>query len=330
MEGVKNCVYRFLNKDDEVIYIGKARNLKNRLYNHKHLPKECYAERTTIEYVEFETEDDMDFAERYYIPKYKPKYNYIYGSRDLNVVVHDFDKQEWKLYDSTDFVKKYNETIESLNEKIERLKIKLEILSEEEGWLLTNKKGKVDPSIYFKNSVKKELINQIRSRKEEVESELLVKKQQRFELITGKVKEDFIEYEYQSMIENETYSKEETFDLLYIKARSELYNEAVQTVLNDDGYSLTQLFVRASGFFTYNGLEETSHWLKWRDGEELTTNSVRSELAYQAIKEVEEQLEASFGSFTEVLRRVDKQEGQKIENELVIPTAEVFKVLSDK
>lgn len=327
---MKNCVYRFLNKDDEVIYIGKAKNLKNRLHNHKHLPKECYEERVTIEYIEFKTEDDMDFAERYFIPKYKPKYNYIYATRDLSVVVRDFDKQQWKLYDSTDFVKKYNETIESLNEKIERLKIKLEMLSEEEGWLLTNKEGKVEPSIYFKNSVKKELINQIRSRKKEVESELLIKKQQRFELITGKTKEDFLEHEYQYMIENETYSKEETFDLLYIKVRSELYNEVVQTVLNDREYSLTKLFVRAAGFFTYNGLEETSHWLKWRDGEEIITNGVRSELAYQAIKEVEEQLEASFGSFAEVLRRVDKQDGQKIENELVIPTAEVFKVLHDK
>ena len=28
---MKNCVYRFLNKDNEIIYVGKAKNLKNRL-----------------------------------------------------------------------------------------------------------------------------------------------------------------------------------------------------------------------------------------------------------------------------------------------------------
>lgn len=84
---MKNCVYRFLNQEGEIIYIGKAKNLKNRLYNHKHLPKDCYEERATVEYVAFETEDDMDFAERYYIPKYKPKYNYIYADSNLRVSV---------------------------------------------------------------------------------------------------------------------------------------------------------------------------------------------------------------------------------------------------
>ena len=327
---MKNCVYRFLNQEGEIIYVGKAKNLKNRLNNHKHLPKHCYEERATIEYVAFETEDDMDFAERYYIPKYKPKYNYIYAERDLRVSVRELDKQKWELYESTDFFRKYNETIESLNEKIERLKIKLEILNEEEGWLLKSEDGALDASIYFKDKSKREMINQVRLRKEEVISELFQKKEQRFELITGKTKEDYNEREFQIMIENETYSQEETFDLLYIKARGVLYEDVKESVLTCCEYSLTKVFEKAAGIFTYNLLDETTHWLKWRGGDALLTNTVRLELAYQAIEEVESELEVQFGAFKEVLRRVDERLGQSPLNEFIVPKAEVFKVLVDE
>lgn len=322
-------MYRFLNQEGDVIYIGKAKDLKNRLHSHRHLPKACYEERVTIEYVEFETEDDMDLAERYYVPKYKPKYNYIYAERDLRVSLRELDKRQWGLYESTDFLRKYNETIESLTEKIERLKVKVEILNEEEGWFLKNEDGLVDASIYFKDPVKKEMINQIRLRKEEVIAELFQKKEQRFELITGKTKEDYNEREFQIMIENETYSQEETFDLLYIKARGVLYEDVKESVLTCCEYSLTKVFEKAAGIFTYNLLDETTHWLKWRGGDALLTNTVRSELAYQVIREVESQLEGQFGAFKEVLRRVDEQLGENASDDFIVPQAEVFKVLSD-
>lgn len=170
----------------------------------------------------------------------------------------------WELYESTDFFRKYNETIESLNEKIERLKIKLEVLNEEEGWLLKNEDGVVDASTYFKDEAKREMINQIRLRKEEVVSELFQKKEQRFELMTGKTKEDFSEYDFRVMIENETYSQEETFDLLYIKTKGVLYEEIKESVLARHEYSLSKLFEKAAGYFTYSLVDEASHWLKWR------------------------------------------------------------------
>jgi excinuclease UvrABC nuclease subunit len=71
---MRNCVYRFLNKDNKVIYVGKAKDLKSRILNHKHLSEECYKERNKVEYVRFVSEDDMDFAERYYIMKF----NYVF------------------------------------------------------------------------------------------------------------------------------------------------------------------------------------------------------------------------------------------------------------
>ena len=94
---VNNCVYRFLNELDEVIYVGKAKNLKNRLGSHTHLPPECYEERQKIEYVVFETEADMDFAERYYISKYKPKFNVAMAERDITINTFELDTKVWLL-----------------------------------------------------------------------------------------------------------------------------------------------------------------------------------------------------------------------------------------
>ena len=41
---MKNCVYRFINKENEIIYIGKSKNLEKRLKGHDHLPNKCYEE----------------------------------------------------------------------------------------------------------------------------------------------------------------------------------------------------------------------------------------------------------------------------------------------
>ena len=95
---MRNCVYRFLNKDNEVIYVGKAKNLKSRINNHNHLPKECYQERDHIEYIRFKSEADMNFAERYFIMKLNPKYNTILADKDFNINSFELDEKEWCLY----------------------------------------------------------------------------------------------------------------------------------------------------------------------------------------------------------------------------------------
>lgn len=92
---MRNCIYRFLNKDNEIIYIGKAVNLTQRMRCHNHLPKSCYEERVTVEFIEFDTDDEMDFAERYYIAKYKPKYNKVYINKIINISIHEFDNKTW-------------------------------------------------------------------------------------------------------------------------------------------------------------------------------------------------------------------------------------------
>ena len=39
---MKNCIYKFIGENREILYIGKAHSLKHRLNTHTHLPSECY------------------------------------------------------------------------------------------------------------------------------------------------------------------------------------------------------------------------------------------------------------------------------------------------
>ena len=73
------CVYRFKNKENEIIYVGKTKDLKQRLRSHfgkqGHLPKKCYKEVRKVEFLTFEKESLMGIKELYYISKFQPKYN---------------------------------------------------------------------------------------------------------------------------------------------------------------------------------------------------------------------------------------------------------------
>ena len=92
------CVYRFLNKDGEIIYVGKTQNLHSRVSGHSHLPKACYEESVKIEFCEFNTEYDMDFAERYFIPKYNPMYNTMLAEKELTLKIEVLDNMNWCEY----------------------------------------------------------------------------------------------------------------------------------------------------------------------------------------------------------------------------------------
>lgn len=129
---MKNCVYRFLNKDNEIIYIGKAKNLSARLSTHTHLPKECYDEKVEVEYIEFKTEDDMGFAERYYIMKFNPKYNTILSDKDFNLKSIDLDIKVWKKYSEKE-IRDINfceevESLESLMNELKEVQIRIDTL----------------------------------------------------------------------------------------------------------------------------------------------------------------------------------------------------------
>lgn len=96
---MKNCVYRFLDKDGNLLYIGKAKNLEERIRNHNHLPRECYNKRKTIEYVEFPTAEDMNIVERVLIAMLKPPYNTDLKQNDITIHVMELTNLNWRTYD---------------------------------------------------------------------------------------------------------------------------------------------------------------------------------------------------------------------------------------
>ena len=95
---MENCVYKFLNKNKEVIYVGRAKNLKARLSGHRHLDINCYK---SIEYVQYITVKDvnlLDFIECYFIQKYKPKYNSIFNKGSKVFSIDELDRRKWRFY----------------------------------------------------------------------------------------------------------------------------------------------------------------------------------------------------------------------------------------
>lgn len=99
---LRNCVYRFIDKNNIIIYVGKAKVLDNRIcskgHRNKHLQDECYNGIIIIQYMEFETENDMCFAEKYFIQKYKPKYNSVYINKQITIDVPLLDNKSWLIY----------------------------------------------------------------------------------------------------------------------------------------------------------------------------------------------------------------------------------------
>lgn len=73
------CIYRFLDKDNNIIYVGKTINLERRLEQHfgkyGHLSKECYENVKKIEYIKIKKEINRSIEELYYINKYQPIFN---------------------------------------------------------------------------------------------------------------------------------------------------------------------------------------------------------------------------------------------------------------
>lgn len=96
-----NTVYRFLNINNEIIYVGKSIGIRQRLKNHKHLPKECYEETKKIEVVFLPTQKDMNLAEIYYISKFSPKYNKNYNVEGevINIPIPYLDELKWEKFE---------------------------------------------------------------------------------------------------------------------------------------------------------------------------------------------------------------------------------------
>ena len=92
-------LYKFVNKNDEVIYIGITGDIKKRIQSQHfggsgHLPEECYEEALMVLYVECVSKDDASVKERYFINKEKPMYND--KLKNDSAFSFTIDEPEWK------------------------------------------------------------------------------------------------------------------------------------------------------------------------------------------------------------------------------------------
>lgn len=108
-------IYRFLDKNNNIIYIGKTKDIYKRINDHfgvkGHLPKDCY---DTVERVEFATlysYIDMNIYEMYLIDTIKPIYNtqFIFDEEESSL---NLEELTFKPYDKiikfyTDSRKRY-------------------------------------------------------------------------------------------------------------------------------------------------------------------------------------------------------------------------------
>lgn len=87
-------VYRFINKDNQIVYVGRTINLAQRFMNHSHLTDDI----KKIEYIECATGGDMAWKEIYYINLFANEHTtnsselYPDGVTDLHL------NDEWKIY----------------------------------------------------------------------------------------------------------------------------------------------------------------------------------------------------------------------------------------
>lgn len=93
-------VYRFIDKDLNVIYVGRTVDIKARMTQHfgsgGHLPQKCYDAVHRVDFLEFKTKNDMKIKELYYIGKYRPTYNTT-DNHDVSFTMNELE-DVWVTY----------------------------------------------------------------------------------------------------------------------------------------------------------------------------------------------------------------------------------------
>lgn len=99
VQGEKNCVYRLLNEEGQIVYIGLSGNLLKRVQHHLsygHIKVDNAYENARFEYVAFKSEAIMNCLETYLIGKHQPIYNIAKKMKhDESENIAEFDNLQW-------------------------------------------------------------------------------------------------------------------------------------------------------------------------------------------------------------------------------------------
>lgn len=313
---IENCVYRFLNNEGQVIYIGKAKNLKARMANHNHLPGECYEEMVKIEYCEFDTEDDIDLAERYLIPKYKPKYNTEFKQRDLGIVIYPLENLNWKIYTdknetsiNADEYAIDNDGMKVLNEEIAKLKISISVVSE---MLLEFNED---------DQTKENLSKKLRKANKELEE----KQMEKAKKVLGNRINKYSKEDIETFIKYDIYDFQKIGQYHYDKIVKDHVEKYCGEIEQKGYYSLSKLSLDIVTEINY-GFGSTEKWVSWYLGG-AQFEKVK-EMHMTLVNTVEKVLEQKYGSFERLIKEVTDNGVVGwffSEKRYTIPTAEVIK-----
>lgn len=125
----KYYVYKFCNKENQIIYVGKSNDLTRRMNEHfsdyGHLPKECYNNVAKIDFIVLNSEIDMNIYELYYINLYKPYFN-IKDKSENNMELK-LPEKIWITY--LDKENEENNTFKFQSDAIQNLKNKINTIN---------------------------------------------------------------------------------------------------------------------------------------------------------------------------------------------------------
>ena len=305
---LQNAVYRFINKDGEIIYIGKAKRLRSRLNSHTHLPQECYEERERIEFCTFETEDEMDLAERYFIPKIKPKYNDTYSGRTINFNIDTLDNIQWYVYGTKKEIEaqvqaltlakaKEQRRIElegkvgTLPQEIESLKSEIKIQSETYLHQLRLCKSVTDTEMIA-----------IDEKIDELREMLQQKRELLFEWVVGE-HSDNVKHG-QLMLENDVFSLEELFEKDVKNLVNDMVTECSDNIDKKGWYDVELLTYKVVNKYhfhkeSYLNLNRDSYLLDMSLKGLENGLGTAHEVVERVLKEVEEVIQLKYGEMVQ-------------------------------
>ena len=111
MSNNKYHIYKFVNENGSVLYVGKSKNIKSRIQSHIR-EKDWIQENQNIYIAEACSQTDMDIYELYYINKLSPKYNIANAYNfEFSIELDEINFKHYKTINENDLeYKKVNDS----------------------------------------------------------------------------------------------------------------------------------------------------------------------------------------------------------------------------